>query len=324
MMSRHLRNERGIALILVLLAVSVIVALTLQINVSSRAQVHEAANLGDGIRVLYIAKSGVFAGMGLLSEDRGDADTLNEAWARTEAIREQSRDYFDGGHLELVIEDESGKININRLVQGNEFNAAVKGVLTRLLSQPEFKLQAQEVEDILCAVKDWIDADSVVTGNGAENAYYQGLGKSVTVRNGPMESIDELLLVRGVTRELFHGTRERPGLARFLTVYGEGSVNINTAPKEVLRALSPAITEDAANRMDDYRRNPANALTDPSWYRRVAGLSNVSIDAVPLVTRSEYFHLAATGHLGTMKRTIRGFVKRDGDRKLSIVAWRLG
>ena len=324
MMRNPIRNERGIALILVLLTVSVIVVLTLQLNVSSRAQVHEAANLSDGIRVLYIAKSGVFAGMGLLSEDRGDADTLNEAWARTEGLREQSKDYFDGGHLELIIEDESGKININRLVQGNEFNPGVKGALSRLLSQPAFKLQGQEVEDILNAIKDWIDPDSVVTANGAENAYYQGLGKSTTVRNGPMESIDELLLVRGISPELYRGTPERPGLARFLTVYGEGSVNINTAPKEVLRALAPSITEDAANRMDDYRKNPANSLTDPSWYRRVAGLNNTAIDAVTLVTRSEHFQLASTGHLGTMKRTIRGIVKRDSDRKLSLVAWRIG
>ncbi len=324
MMRNPIRNEKGIALILVLLTVSVIVVLTLQLNVSSRAQVHEAANLSDGIRVLYIAKSGVFAGMGLLSEDRGDADTLNEAWARTEGLREQSKDYFDGGHLELIIEDESGKININRLVQGNEFNPGVKGALSRLLSQPAFKLQGQEVEDILNAIKDWIDPDSVVTANGAENAYYQGLGKSTTVRNGPMESIDELLLVRGISAELYRGTSERPGLARFLTVYGEGSVNINTAPKEVLRALAPSITEDAANRMDDYRKNPANSLTDPSWYRRVAGLNNTAIDAVTLVTRSEHFQLASTGHLGTMKRTIRGIVKRDSDRKLSLVAWRIG
>lgn len=324
MMPNPIRNEKGIALILVLLTVSVIVVLTLQLNVSSRAQVHEAANLSDGIRVLYIAKSGVFAGMGLLSEDRGDADTLNEAWARTEGLREQSKDYFDGGHLELIIEDESGKININRLVQGNEFNPGVKGALSRLLSQPAFKLQGQEVEDILNAIKDWIDPDSVVTANGAENAYYQGLGKSTTVRNGPMESIDELLLVRGISAELYRGTPERPGLARFLTVYGEGSVNINTAPKEVLRALAPSITEDAANRMDDYRKNPANSLTDPSWYRRVAGLNNTAIDAVTLVTRSEHFQLASTGHLGTMKRTIRGIVKRGSDRKLSLVAWRIG
>jgi general secretion pathway protein K len=323
-MKTTITNEKGVALILVLLMVSVIVVLTLQLNVSSRSQVHEAANLGDGIRVLYIAKSGVFAGMGLLSEDRGDADTLNEAWARTEALSEQSKDYFDGGHLELTIEDETGKININKLVQGNGFNNAVRGVLFRLLSQPQFKLQGQEVENILNAIKDWIDADSEVTATGAENAYYQGLDKSHTVRNGPMESLDELLMVRGVTRELFYGTPEMPGLDRFLTVQGEGSININTAPKEVLRALAPSISEDAANRMDDYRRNSANNLTDPSWYRRVAGLNNTAIDAATVVTKSEFFQIAATGHLGTMKRTIRGIVKRDSEKKLSVVAWRLG
>jgi general secretion pathway protein K len=317
-------NKKGVALILVLLMVSVIVVLTLQLNVSSRSQVYEAANLADGIRVLYIAKSGLFAGMGILSEDRGDADTLNEPWARTEALSEQSKSYFDGGYLELVIEDETGKININKLVAGNGFNGALKGALTRLLSQPQFQMQDREIEDLLNAIKDWIDADSEVTATGAENAYYQGLGKTYTVRNGPMESVDELLMVRGVTKELFYGTPERPGLARFLTVQGEGSVNINTAPKEVLRALAPSITEDAANRMDDYRRNPANSLTEPSWYRRVPGLENTAIDSVTVVTKSEYFQIAAKGHLGTMKRTIRGIVKRDSGKKLSVVAWRLG
>ena len=85
------RNDRGIALIIVLLMVSVIVVLTLQLNVSSRAQVYEAANLGDGIRVLYIAKSGLFAGMGILYEDKADSDTLNEAWAHTDSLIEQSK-----------------------------------------------------------------------------------------------------------------------------------------------------------------------------------------------------------------------------------------
>ncbi len=323
-MKHPARNERGVALILVLLTVSIIVVLTLQLNVSSRAQVHEAANLSDGIRVLYIAKSGFFAGMGLLAEDRGDADTLNEAWARTEAVTEQSKTYFDGGHVELLIEDESGKININKLVEGSNFSAAVKALLTRLLTQPQFKLGEREVEDLLNAIKDWIDADSEVTATGAESAYYQGLGKSYTVRNGPMESIDELLLVRGVSLELFYGTKESPGLNSLLTVSGSGSININTAPKEVLRALHPTITEDAANRMDDYRRNPANTLTDGSWYRKVPGLENTAIDALTVVTKSESFQITSVGRLLAMKKTMRGIVKRDGERKLSIVAWRLG
>jgi general secretion pathway protein K len=322
-MKGAIQNNRGVALILVLLMVSIIVVLTLQLNVSSRAQVYEAANLGDGIRVLYIAKSGLFAGMGILYEDTADADTLNEAWAHTASLTEQSMGYFDGGFLELVIEDESGKININKLVEGSAFNNIMKGILTRFLSQSRFKLRDREVEDLVNAIKDWIDADSEVTGTGAENAYYQGLGKPYTARNGPMESIDELLLVRGVTRDLFYGTTEMPGLSSFLTVYGEGKININTAPREVLQALAPAITEDMSNRMDDYRRSPGNTLTDPSWYKKVSGMESVTIEGI-LTTKSDSFQIISTGRLGSMKRTVRGVVKRDGEKKLSVVAWRIG
>ncbi len=223
----------------------------------------------------------------------------------------------------MLIEDESGKINVNKLVEGSAFNNTVRGVLTRLLSQPQFKLRDREIEDLVNAIKDWIDPDSEVTGTGAENAYYQGLGKPYTARNGPIESIDELLLVRGVTRELFYGTTEVPGLARFLTVYGEGKININTAPKEVLQALAPAITEDMVNRMDDYRRNPGNILTDPSWYKKVTGMESISIEGI-LTTKSDSFQIISTGRLGSMKRTVRGVVKRDGEKKLSVVAWRFG
>ena len=209
-------------------------------------------------------------------------------------------------------------------MEGSGFNNAVKGVLTRFLSQPRFKLQDREVEDLVNAIKDWIDADSEVTGTGAENAYYQGLGKSYTARNGPMESIDELLLVRGVTRELFYGTPERPGLARFLTVYGEGKININTAPKEVLQALAPAITEDMANRMDDYRRNPRQQPDRSVVVQESYGMESMTLDSGMLSTKSDSFQIISTGHLGAMKRTIRGIVKRDSEKKLSVVAWRLG
>lgn len=323
-MKHPVRNERGVALILVLLMVSIIVVFTLQLNVSSRAQVYEAANLGDGIKVLYIAKSGIFAAMGLLAEDANDVDTLNETWARTEGLTEQTKAYFDGGRVELAIEDESGKIPVNKLVDGNGFNPAVKGLLTRLLSQPQFKLSERQVDEIVNAIKDWIDQDSEVTETGAENAYYQALDKPYAARNAPMESIDELLLVRGITGELFDGTEDRPGLARCLTIHGEGKININTAPKEVLRALAPAVTEDMAARMDDHRRNSANNLSDPQWVRKIGGMENVALDTALLVTKSEYFSIIATGHLGTMKRTVRSVVKRDNEKKLSVIAWRLG
>jgi hypothetical protein len=75
--------------------------------------------------------------------------------------------------------------------------------------------------------------------------------------------------------------------------------------------------------MDDYRKNPGNSLTDPSWYKKVTGMESVTIEGI-LTTKSDSFQIISTGHLGAMQRIIRGVVKRDSEKKLSLVAWRLG
>jgi len=70
-------NERGVALILVILMISVIVAVTLHLNILSRSGIYEAANLGDGIQATCVAKSGFYAGEALLREDKNSFDSLN-------------------------------------------------------------------------------------------------------------------------------------------------------------------------------------------------------------------------------------------------------
>ncbi len=52
---------------------------------------------------------------------------------------------------------------------------------------------------------DWRDADNNVTPNGAEAEYYASLQPPYIPRNGPFQTLRELLMVRGVTRELFLG-----------------------------------------------------------------------------------------------------------------------
>ena len=65
-----------------------------------------------------------------------------------------------------------------------------------------------------------------------------------------------------MTRELFYGTGESPGLAQCLTVFGDGKININTAPKPVLRALAAEMTDDEVDQLDKYRRDEKNDLAD--------------------------------------------------------------
>ena len=83
-MTRILSNNRGVALILVIMITGVIVALTLQFNLLSRSEVYEAVNLRDEIRLSYIAKSGFYGAEALLMEDTNAFDSLNEEWAKVE------------------------------------------------------------------------------------------------------------------------------------------------------------------------------------------------------------------------------------------------
>src|SRR5262249_55773334 len=60
-------------------------------------------------------------------------------------------------------------------------------------------------EQIADAILDWIDPDDDPREQGAERDYYASLPHPYAPRNGPLASIDELLLVRGVTPALLYG-----------------------------------------------------------------------------------------------------------------------
>lgn len=313
------------ALILVLMVVSILTAVTLQMNRSSRAEIYDAANLRDRIRLLYIAKSGFNAGVGLLLADKNNFDAFYEDWADTEMIAARSRTLFQDGYFELPIEDESGKIQINRLVSGGAFNEDIRGLMMRLLLQPEFGLDEKKAVEILEAIKDWIDTDDETTGSGgAEGAYYRTLAAPYAAKNGPLDCVDELLMIKGVTKSLYYGTNETPGLNRLLTVYGDGRININTAPKLVLRALSKDMDAEAAERMDEYRRNKDNNLSGAAWYQNVPGMAGIQFGSGLITTSSNVFKIVSTGRLQRLSLSASGVIVRSADRKtVKILSWKI-
>jgi general secretion pathway protein K len=317
-------NQRGIALILVLLMISIIVALTIQLNRSQRSEIYEAANLSDGIRLRYVAQSAFYAGEAILLMDKNAFDALTEDWAKTEMLALKSEGLFDNGSFRLLIEDEGGKIPINRLISGNAYNTQIRDLLLRLLTGPSFHMAQRQAEELSDAIKDWIDADDEVTGNGAEGGYYAGLDRPYAVKNASLDCIEELLMVKGVSRELFYGTGETAGLVQCLSAFGDGRININTAPKAVLRALSAEMTDEAVNRLDEYRREEKNDLADPAWYSRVPGMTGLNIPAGLTSVRSDTFRITAVGLQGRMMERITGIVKREtGGRKVKLLSWKV-
>jgi len=231
---------------------------------------------------------------------------------------------FDEGRFLIEIADLSGRIQINQLVdQSGNYNDTQKGLLMRFLGFPEFDLDPEEVKNIVDAIKDWIDPDNDITDFGAEDSYYRALETPYPCKNAPFEFLEELLLVRGVTKELFYGTEERPGISPYLSTYGDdGKININTAAPLVLRALSDQIDEDLAEDMVAYREDEDNDLSDSTWYKRVPGMGDVSIPDSLLTISSKYFEITSEGLKGSMSKRTKGVVERK-EGKLQVLSWKV-
>jgi general secretion pathway protein K len=323
-MIRVLLNNKGVALILTILIVSLIVALTLQFNTSMRSNLYAAANLSDGIKLRCIARSGFQGALAVLFADGSSSsvDSLRDDWAYIRGYSEVSASLFEDGLFIVDITDLSGRIQINHLVNGQgDYNDTLKNILLRLLGFPEFGLDTDEAENLVDAIKDWIDEDNEVTRFGAEDAYYLTLENPYPCKNGPLEFPEELLLVRGMTRELFYGTEESPGISHYVSIYGEGKININTANPLVLRALSDRIDEELAEEMVAFRMDEDNDIANINWYKEVPGMGDITISADLITTASTHFKIVSEGIKDTLRKRITGIVKRK-DQKLEILSWK--
>jgi len=319
-----LKNESGFALILTILVISLIVALTLQFNTTMRSDLHSAANLKDGVRLTSIARSGFAFTLAVLREDasKTDFDSLNEAWADSELLSSGFSALFDDGGLDVHVIDHSGRININKLIdQNGDYNTEQENILTRFLNSEQFGLDPEDVRNIIDAIKDWIDPDDEVTRFGAENSYYATKEKPYPCKNSELDFLEELLFIRGITRELFSGTKENPGISAYLTTHGDGKMNINTAHPVILRHLSDQIDQGMVENMVEYRAEEKNDLKDVKWYNKVPGMSDIAIDPGMVTTSSTNFEIRTVGIKDAMRKRITTMVERK-DGKLSILSWK--
>ena len=320
-----LRSKSGIALITVILILSILVAAALELNRASRADVYDAANVSDAVKLYYIAKSGFYGAAALLANSKNEYDTLRDDWAHAEILSAQSKSFFPNGQFVVRIDDEQGKVPLQRLVHDGAVDENVRGLLLRLLKLPEFKLEGNKAEEMVDSIIDWIDENSDVTGQGAESSYYQSLPQPYTAKNAPLDCIEELLMIKGITREIYMGTSEKPGLAQFVTIYGSGAVNPSTAQKMIFRALDERITAELADRMDEYRKAKGNNLSSVEWYKKVTGMEAITIkpELITMV-KSSHFKIYSTGTADKMEQHITGVIKRPRELRepVSIVSWR--
>ena len=173
-----------------------------------------------------IAYSGVEYAKSLVHADTDPGvDTLADPWS----FGVPDRVDMVYGSFALGAEGQAGLVDEERKINLNEVNAEILSRLLRIAAG----LDEQKAQALAYGLLDWADSDSFYSHPqyGAESGEYENLKFPYTAKNLPYESIDELLLVKGMTPELFEQIKP------FVTVYGTGAVNINTAPREVLAAL---------------------------------------------------------------------------------------
>ncbi len=287
-----LRGNRGIALLITISVTTILVAVALEYNRRARFAVISTAAVRDRLMLSNMASSGVHAAMALLVKDRSetDVDSLEEDWANPEKIDELLQEIpFENGKLTVTITDELSKIQINALVSfpdSQQFNQSQILLWERFLryigSEDQLKDDSDPVA-IVNSVKDWLDSgdDDATTGlSGAESNYYEDLDPPYASRNGPLPDISELLMIKGITPELYYGAEKTPGLSQYMTVYGmtpgagtafnwPGRININTAGLPIMAALLGIEDAETAQTLYDLRQEMAagkdvHDFSDPS------------------------------------------------------------
>lgn len=322
------REAQGAVLIFVLALVAVLASLAVQTLRTAQIEVFGAYSGIYTRQAQATVESGLLAAAALLIEDAKSltSDNLTEDWALFPDVPGYPGVWFLAGHIAGRIEDESGKFPVNSLHPGLSGHAVFEAIFVRLLTGAPFSLPTDQAKALLAALVDWLDPDSNPVDGGAEDAYYAAAMLPYQVRNNSLDTLAEMLLIKGFSRSLLYGRDNVPGLLSMLTLWGSGLINVNTAPLPVLAALPTnqdrGQAAALAASLDAYRRDPVRAeeLGSLEWLGKSSSGRDVAWPNEMLTTRSLYFSVLLEGRSGAAVKRLYAVLKRDQGRQTGKVA----
>lgn len=209
-------DRRGF--ILVVVTVVVILLSLVAYTFTSTMQVEYTASLmhGRDVEARMMAESGIEFAAAKIAERNADPSTVDlfhdpsvfRGRIVTEADNERGQVRFSivvphngaaGENLRFGMATENARFNLNRLTEFEEDDDDTTDPYDAISHVPGM------TEDVVNSILDWIDSDEDIRTGGAESEYYSTLAVPYEPRNAPMESIDELLMIQGVTPQLFYG-----------------------------------------------------------------------------------------------------------------------
>jgi general secretion pathway protein K len=311
-------SQRGIALLIVLWVMTILMVIAFSFSVMTRAESYGTLAFKAGVDKKLLAEAGIERGimeMIYRSVNRNQTVTLEgmEAWKPDGTA--YTVDMGQGGCVVRVI-DETGKISLNGLNDAS--GIILKNLLIHQGTSPE------KADIVVDSILDWKDADDLHRLSGAENDYYKTLSKPYKARNADFETLEELILVRGITSEILYGTGKTKGIIPFLTAHGKTDrININAAPKEVLAAL-PGMDAATLDRIMEFRASSEISAEDV--VKELLGAAYpLMAPYVSFVSNEQgVFSVEATGYKDAPKRgySILATVAFDGPHQYRYVYYK--
>ncbi len=237
---RRATDERGFALLVVLLVLALVAVVGAEFAYSMRLEASAVRAYKNGIIGTHLAETAleqaireIVADAPLVAEDDDGLITFYTVDRRALPRLRRTKAELVGGLYSYRITDEEARLNVN---------TSPPERIDRLLLTIGVDKEVRDT--IVDSIQDWRDPNEEHRANGAESEdYYLKLPTPYRSRNANLESITELLQIKGVTPMIYNGSKDHPGLAGLVTVRSTGTVNMNTAVPAVLSALGLSTAE---------------------------------------------------------------------------------
>ena len=289
------RNQAGVAVVTALLIVAIIATLASYVALGQQVWLRQAQNIADRTQAQTVISGAFDWAAVILTLDAQDnqTDDLTQAWAQVLPPLPA-----EGGVVTGRITDAQGRFNLNNLVRQGTVSAEDVLVFQRLLQEQDLPVE------LVGALVDWLDGDSVTQPNGAEDVDYLSGERPYRAANQPLQSVEELRLVKGFSGEIVNKLRP------FVTALPQATaININTASAELLSALFAISLTEAQQLVDQRSEEPFKDIKDLK--QRLP--ANTPLPKVPYDVRSSYFEVDVAAMFGRLQQRSQALLYRaDG------------
>lgn len=353
-------SQSGVVLLVVLMCIAILTTLVVDLVYFTHVDAQITANYKEDIQTSYIAKSGVNVVAGILkNRSLEDMERVVSLYTgddlNSKGLWSINVPNFPVGQgvVTIKVVDERSKINLNALVNqnSNRVDLQVKEELIELFEQ--LGIENSKYERFIGSLINWIDRDVEGSQNdqettGADDSFYLSQENSYAIKDGHIDSIQEIRLIDGMDTEFFNEVRD------FLTVFpADKKINFSTAPKVVLLAALRGATVSAIEGQgsftnielnDDIAENIVDEIiserdNEPiitrneviSIIRQVDPTLRINSGIAGVVLRSgnsDVFYVNATGILGQdnpTKKIVDAVIRKQntGNNKgVKIITWK--